>query len=399
MQHREIAAADTVDVARDREQVATLADRAGDRRDHPLAVRHDRFEPVKGIVQRRPRKVVHRRIDDHERMVGTRLHPDHPRHQHAGEPRDHPPRLEREFDVPVARDPRDHRGIGVERRNDVVGAVGDAEATAEIDAGDGMTARAQVCHQPTDPIIGLLQRGEIAQLAADVQRDPDQVETVQARQSIVHRGDVGDRHPELVAAPPRRDLGMRAAVDVGIDAQHRRRPPALRMGQRGEHLSLFLQFEVELTDAGSERAGEFAVGLADARKDDVRCRDPRVERAPHLAPGNDVGAEPAPGQQVQHRAVRVRLDGKRDAHAWQDRQRRPEPLRCIAQRGGGIDVDGCPHRLGDDGQRHAFGAQDAVPRTEIGHDWSVSGYRECGGSARRRVRRSRTAWIACAVWP
>ncbi|TCM10651.1 hypothetical protein C8J41_1011167 [Sphingomonas sp. PP-CC-3G-468] len=117
---------------------------------------------------------------------------------------------------------------------------------------------------------------------------------------------------------------MRAAIDVGIDAQYRDRPLATRLGKRGEHPPLLLELEVELPYAGVECIGELPIGLADAGEDDVRCGDTGSERAAHLSTQDDVGTEAAASQQMQHRAVRVCLDRERRPRPRQDRQRRCE---------------------------------------------------------------------------
>ncbi|TCM10650.1 hypothetical protein C8J41_1011166 [Sphingomonas sp. PP-CC-3G-468] len=108
------------------------------------------------------------------------LYPDHPRHQDAGESCDDPARLEDKVDIPVARHPSHHGGIGVERRDHVADTVGDAEAATEIDAGYAVAARAQVDHQRTDALVRGLQRSKIVELAADVERDPDQIEAIES---------------------------------------------------------------------------------------------------------------------------------------------------------------------------------------------------------------------------
>ena len=106
--------------------------------------RSHRVEIVPGAVERWPRKIVHRRIDDHERRpVAAPLYPDHAGQQHAGVARDHPARLEHQPHVPALGHAGDHRAVFGRARQHLAGLVGHAEPAAEIDMGDRVPGRAQ----------------------------------------------------------------------------------------------------------------------------------------------------------------------------------------------------------------------------------------------------------------
>ena len=125
-----------------------------------------------GLVERRPDEVVHRRIDDDEGLGLAVLHVEHARHQDAGIADDQPAGLEDQRAAELARGALDHRGIGVRiGRRLVVVAVGNAEAAAEIDVGDGVAVGAQRAHEVGQQREGVVERLEFGDLAADVHVD------------------------------------------------------------------------------------------------------------------------------------------------------------------------------------------------------------------------------------
>ncbi len=131
------------------------------------------------------------------------------------------------------------------------------------------------------------------------------------------------------------------ASTSGLTRSARRRHVA-RGGELGELLALFLGFEVELADAGVERADQLPVLLAHAREHDVLGRHARGERAGELAARDDVGAEAFALHHAEHREVGVGLDREREVRAAQRSQRFAEHAGVALERGARIDVDGVP---------------------------------------------------------
>ena len=127
------------------------------------------------------------------------------------------------------------------------------------------------------------------------------------------RGRRGDVDAELRLAQPRRDVGVRAGVDVGVHAQRDSRARAARRGHGPEPPDLGLALGVPLPDSALEPERQLGVGLADTREDDPLRREARPQRREQLAAGHDVGAGAEPCQQPQDGAVAVGLDGVADA--------------------------------------------------------------------------------------
>ena len=103
---------------------------------------------------------------------------------------------------------------------------------------------------------------------------------------------------------------MRPAVDIGVHAQHRRRTHAALPRQLRQNATLFLQLQVELTDAGLQCVDQFSIGLPDAREDHVRWRDAGIQGPAQLAARYDVGPVAAVSEQPKDGAVGVGLHRK-----------------------------------------------------------------------------------------
>ena len=112
-------------------------------------------------------------IDDDEGLGLAALQIEHARHQDAGIADDQAAGLEDQRAAEIARRALDHRGIGVGmRRRLVVLAVGNAEAAAEIDMGDGVAVGAQASRTKSDKQReGVVERLELGDLAADMHVD------------------------------------------------------------------------------------------------------------------------------------------------------------------------------------------------------------------------------------
>lgn len=231
------------------------------------------------VIHRGTGEVVHCRIDDDKGVAGARLDPQHARQKDAGFGRDEAPGLEEQCRVPIARHLGDHCAIGFGIGAGLAGAIGDAQPTAEIDMIDAVALLAQRADEAADLAIGGLERRKVDDLAADMNRKPVEIEPGKRREPIVHAQRLIDRDAELAVEPAGGDLGMRAGIDVGVDAQQGRGAAAALRRERRQQLSFALEFEVETPDPGIERRDQFGRGLADARIDDVVRRNPGVERA------------------------------------------------------------------------------------------------------------------------
>ncbi len=93
------------------------------------------------------------------------------------------------------------------------------------------------------------------------------------------------------------------------------------------------RLDVEAQDVGRERALDLRLGLADAGKHRLARVAAGREDALEFAAGDDVESGPAPGQQVEHRQVRVGLHRVADERAAAARARRRSGRRRARSRG------------------------------------------------------------------
>ena len=117
----------------------------------------------------------------------------------------------------------------------------------------------------------------------------------------------GNRNAKLVLRLPRRDLLVRARVNVGIDPHSYRRchPKTSRDCRQPCHLGL--AFDIELTNASGQGGLHLSLGLTDARKNDPIPREPG-RTGPRILPTRD-NIDPGAqiGHQTQHRLIGVGL--------------------------------------------------------------------------------------------
>ena len=185
--------------------------------------------------------------------------------------------------------------------------------------GDGRTTLAQRRDQRADLGKGRLERLKLAQLAADMNRDPAHIEAILGRERGVDCRRLVEWDTKLVLAFAGRNFLMRARIDIGVHPQRAGRARPMRAGESGEFVALFLAFDVELADPGVERPPHFGMGLADAREDDVLRVHSCGERADQLAAGHDVSAEALVGENLEDGEIGVRLDRERELRVVEPR--------------------------------------------------------------------------------
>ena len=191
------------------------------------------------------------------------------------------------------RDALDHRGIGVRRgRRLAVPVIGNAEPAAEIDMRNVVAVGAQHLHEIRQDAIGGLQLAEIGDLAADMHVDAGDLDSRQLRRARIDLARMRDRNAELVLGLAGRDLGMRAGIDVGIDADGDARGLAGLDRKPRQQFELGLGFDVDAEDVGGERGAQFGLGLADAGKQDLAGGKPAASARFNSPP--ETTSAPAP---------------------------------------------------------------------------------------------------------
>ena len=170
--------------------------------------------------------------------------------ERAGVADDQPSGLQNDPAVELPRAPCDDLGIlHGERRRRIVVAIGDAETAAEIDMVDDMAVGAQGPHEIGEQRESVVERLKIDDLRADMHVDAGDRDAGKRPGPRIDLASRGDRHAELVLRLAGGDLGVRAGVDVRIDANGDRGDRPLRDGDRRERLQFGLGLDVEAQDA------------------------------------------------------------------------------------------------------------------------------------------------------
>ena len=157
---------------------------------------------------------------------------------------------------------------------------------------------------------------------------------------------------------------MALCVDVRVDADRDRGLGAVRGRDHLQPLELGGRFDVEAENPGLERGDDVLARFGDAGEHDAPGVTPGHQHAPEFAAGDDVETRAPTREQVQHREVRVRLDGIADQVRGRRGQRRREGVVLRLDRRARVDVDRSAEARGDVIQRDVLGAQHAVTVVE-----------------------------------
>jgi hypothetical protein len=195
--------------------------------------------------------------------------------------------------------------------------IGNAEAAADIDVMNGVAIGAERLDQLGHEAEGVAERFEVGDLAADMHVDADGFDIGQFGDALIDFARALIGNAELVLALTSRDLGVRARIDVRIDADGDAGCEAHVASDHRETFEFGFALDVETLDTGGEALAHFGDGFCDAREDDLFGRNAGGEGALQFAARDDVGAAAFAGHQGQHGLVRIGLHGvghqRRDA--------------------------------------------------------------------------------------
>ena len=152
------------------------------------------------IIERWTDQIVHCRVDNHESPVFAALHVDDAGDENARIADDEAARFEDETTAQMTGSSADDVGVavGVVGIRVFAGAIGDAEAAAEIDVIDRMAVRAQIGDEFREQKERILEWREIGDLRADVHIDAGDVNAGQRGGVRVDLAGACDRDAELV---------------------------------------------------------------------------------------------------------------------------------------------------------------------------------------------------------
>ena len=225
----------------------------------------------------------------------------------------------------------------------------------------------QLLDQGADLAESGFERFERGKLAADVHRDSAHFEPVFPCEACIDIGRAIEWDTELVLAFARRDLLMRAGIDIGVYPQRAGRALAMSLRDGSKLVAFFLALDIELADPGFETLQQFGMCLADARKDDVFRLHPGLQRAGQFTARDDIRTIAFAGEDAQHRKIGIGLHCEGDVRIVQRAQCVAKHACVAGQRGARIDIDGRADFLGNAPQRNVFGVQYAVLELEMVH--------------------------------
>ena len=247
-----------------------------------------------------------------------------------------------------------------------------------------MAVGAQFAHEIGEQREGVVEGLQVGDLRADVHVDARHGEAGQGPRAGVDGARAGERNAELVFRSSGGDLGVRARVDVRIDAKGEARDASARRGDLRERLQLRLGFDVEAENILLERQRHFGAGLADAGKNDLVRGHAGGAGAAQLALGDDVHPGAQARQGGEHRLIGIGLH--RVAH-----QRRAigeggaEDAKMPFDGGARIAIERRADLAGNSGEIDVLGMQRAAAIGEMVH----------GDADLTRSGRGRTApWAA-----
>ena len=258
--------------------------------------------------------------------------------------------------------------------------VADADPATDVERRGRMSPAARISEHLEQSVERRDPRRRLHDLRAEVHRERIEHEGACLVEHGVGVGQLVDRDPELEAALPRADVGMRLGGDVGVDADPDRHPRALGLREHGEPTQLRHRLDIDVAHARGDGGLQLVIGLPDPAEDDPLGGEPGGERAQQLAARDDIGPRPAVREQPQHREIAVRLHGVADP-VRQRAEGRVETGEALADHRGVVHVRGRPHGLGHDAERH-------LPHQEVARRT----HREPGvGEERRQYARAHTA--------
>ena len=214
--------------------------------------------------------------------------------------------------------------------------------------------------------VGLLERGEVGELAADVDVDAHDLDAGKARGLGIDLRARAIGMPNLFSFLPVAIFSWVLASTSGLT----RRVIGAVTPEAGRHLrqraQLRFAFDVELADAAFEREAHLLARLADAGEDDALAGHARGAGAQVFAARHHVHPRAEIAERLEHGDVRERLDGEADG-VGQGAQRLFEQAVVAGEGGGGVAVEGRADRGRDVGQGHVLGMELAVAVEEVVH--------------------------------
>ena len=217
-----------------------------------------------------------------------------------------------------------------------------------------MPFRAQRSHEVAQPSERGVERFQLHDLRADVHVDAHHANAFQRCRFSIHPLRIAVGNTELRLPSPRRDLPVRAGIDIRVDAKRDRGRHALSASARSQQVELRLGLDVEALDPRDQRRVHLVRRFADAGEHDLACRNACCDRPLQFPSRNHVRARAQRGEQGEDRLVGVRLHGIADQ--WIERGERLTEDSVVTREGS------CRVAI----ERRAYRSRDLIDRHVLG---------------------------------
>ena len=331
-----------------------------------------------GVVESGPDEIVHRGVDDGEVLRVAALEILHPREQQAGVAYQVAARLENQPLRAIVQARQQGFDVGARRRRCFV-AVADAQTATHVDVLERDAVPRQGIHQAEDPVERVHERGDVGDLRPDVAVDAGDADAGEGCGLAIQSRRILEGDAELVLAQAGGNVGVRAGIDIRIDAQAHRRGAAERSRHRRQPPQFARRFDVEAQDAGGQRLAHLGLGLAHPGEDHFARIAPGRDHPLQLAARHDVEAAAETREQIEDREIRVRL------HGIANEVRTIAQCVLEGQKGRGqcrarIHIARRAEARGDLGQRYLFDTHHAAGLDEGVHCFRSGGFDAAGSS-------------------
>ena len=270
-----------------------------------------RDDPVKGLVHRRARQVIHRGVHNAEILLFAGLEIQHLGDTHASIADQRAPGFDHQFALPEAARVQlgqqlCQQGIG---RRWIVAVVVDAQSATQVDVVELNPRYFDGCYQIQHPVHGVQVWGAIGDLGADVAVNAHNAQTRQLRRALVGRQCVLMGHTKFVALEPGRNIGMGFRIHVRIDPDADGCFAAKFQSNRVQDREFGFAFHIEAADTDLQGQAHFRAGFANPRKNDLAHVATGGDDAREFARRDDVKAAARLGKNLQHPQRGVGLHG------------------------------------------------------------------------------------------
>src|SRR5207253_10640915 len=202
-----------------------------------------------------------------------------------------------------------HRTPINRRRWRLFGIVGNSQAAAEVEILQSDSVGFQFKNELAQTHESFFEGSHFGDLRPEMALHTDDINIRELLCASIKLSRFGKTDTEFVLLHARRNVGMRAGIDIRIRADGNAGAHAGVLGDVVNQLQLGTRFDVEKENPGIESVADFLWSFADAGEDDFVRRTAGFQDAKQFAAGNDVESGAPLRKSPQKVYVRIRFDG------------------------------------------------------------------------------------------